>query len=95
MAKIQKIQTEVFYMRINTKEPQHIFTAVVFAALLILTALGNAIALLVFSVVALISWLAVPKLRGQVPFRRSLVAGLVSFAVAVGVAVVLFLSRGH
>jgi hypothetical protein len=83
------------YMKLNMKDPGQVFTGVVVAALLILTAWGNATALLVFSAIGLAVWLVAPSLRGQIPLRRGLLGGVISFVVAVGIASVLILSRGH
>lgn len=73
------------------KNAADIFSGVVIAALVILTAWGNAIAMLVFSAVALVAWFVVPRWRGHASFTRGLLAGTISFAV--GFAVAMFLSR--
>ena len=73
----------------NAPRIEHVFAAAVLAIFLILTALGNAMAILVFSVLALIAWLAVPRFRGKVPLVRGLVAGGLSFTIAVTLAYML------
>lgn len=80
-------------MKLDMKNSADVF--VVVAALLILTAWGNATAMLVFSAIALAAWIVVPAFRGQTSFRRGLLAGAVSVAVAVAIASVMILSRSH
>jgi hypothetical protein len=82
-------------MKRNIKDPESAFVVVVVAVLLILTAWGSAIGLLVFSAVALAVWLLVPRLRGQIELRRGIVVGAVSVAVAIGIACAIVLSRSH
>lgn len=80
-------------MNFKAQQPDHVFAALVLTTFLVLTALGNAIALLIFSVIALALWLAVPPLRGKVPFSRGLVTGVGSFVIAIAVA--YWLNRSH
>jgi len=58
-----------------------VFTSVVLAALLILTAWGSAFAMLVFSATALLAVIALPCLRGRLPPRDGLLVGLLGAAV--------------
>lgn len=82
-------------MKLNMRSSAHVFSAVVVPALLLLTAWGNATAMLVFSIIASAAWILVPGIRGQSPFRRGVLSGVVSVAVAVAMSCVMILSRGH
>ena len=80
-------------MKLNMSNSAQVYSAVVVAALLILTAWGNAIAMLIFSAIAAAAWIVVPDIRGQIPIRRGLLTGAVGVAVAAVVACLMVLSR--
>jgi hypothetical protein len=82
-------------MKLTMKYLARVLAGVVVAVLLVLTAWGNAVALLAFSAIGLAVWVAVPGLRRQIGLPRGLLAGAVSVAVACGVAILLILSRGQ
>jgi hypothetical protein len=82
-------------MKLNMKDPGQSFMGVVIAGLVILTAWGNAIALLTFSTIGLAVWFAAPSLRRQIPFGRGLLAAVISAVLAAGIASALLLSRSH
>jgi hypothetical protein len=65
---------------VATTKKAEMFTAVVIGALLVLTAWGNAIAMLAFSAFALAVWFVVPGLRGDTSVRRWLLVGAVTVA---------------
>lgn len=76
-------------MKLDMKSPVQIYSSVVIAALLILTAWGNAMAMLLFSAIAAAVWMVVPGIRGQASFGRSLLAGAIGVAIAVGLLLTL------
>ena len=80
-------------MKLNMRSTSHFYSAFVVAGLLILTAWGNAIAMLIFSAIAAAAWIVVPSIRGQTPIRRGLLAGTVGVAVAVVIGCLMALSR--
>ena len=82
-------------MKLRMKDPADLFAAVVVAALLVLTAWGNAIALLAFSAIALVVLLAARNLRGKLGSSRGRLVFAIGVAMAVGIASAFILSRTH
>ncbi len=76
----------------NRKRVEYVFSAVVIAAFLILTAWGNATAMLVVSAIGLI--VGILLFRGRTR-RRGLLAAALGVAVAAAIPIVISLSRGH
>ena len=76
-------------MTLNTRCPADTFSGVVVAVLLILTAWGNAIAMLIVSAIAAATWIVVPRIRGQTPIRRGVLAGGIGAAIAFAIGWVM------
>lgn len=76
-------------MNQNPKPAADMFLSAVVVSLLLLTAWGNAIAMLIFSVVAIAVWFSIPRLRKQTPVRHTLLMMAVSISIAMAIANVM------
>lgn len=78
--------------RAQMKRREDAFAVVAVAIFLLLTAWGNATAMMVVGVIGCIVGLAV---FGRRTFCYGVLAATISFAVATAIAIVMTLSRGH
>lgn len=79
-------------MTLNLKHPAKFLPVAVVAALLALTALGNAIAMFAFSVIALAIWSVALCFKRPRSMSLELVAGAVCLAVVVAIACAMMLT---
>lgn len=80
-------------MKLNPNGAADVLAIMIIGALLVLTAWGNAAAMLIFSAIGLLAGFIVPRLKGTSSLHHHLLAATIGATVAVAIASVFILSR--